>query len=133
MKQKVTGIGGIFFKTKNPQKLIAWYKQHLGLPIEDQWGGCSFRWRDHKNPKKTGSTVWSTFNADTKYFGSGKQRHMINYRVANLKKMLAQLKKEGVWIDPQIEESEYGKFGWIKDSDGNRIELWEPPKERRKN
>jgi len=132
MKQKITGIGGVFFKAKNQAKLIAWYKQHLGLPIEDQWGGWSFQWRDFKNPKKTGSTIWSTFAADTKYFGPGKHGHMINYRVVNLKKMLAQLKREGVWVDPKIEDSEYGKFGWIKDSEGNRIELWQPPKMRRK-
>jgi hypothetical protein len=75
--------------------------------------------------------VWSAFKADTKYFGKGKQEHMINYRVANLKKMLAQLQKEGVWVDPKIETSEYGKFGWIKDGEGNRIELWEPPKPRK--
>jgi hypothetical protein len=93
MKQHITGIGGVFFKAKDPGKLSAWYKKHLGLPIEDQWGGCSFRWRDFKNPKKTGSTVWSTFNTDTKYFGKGKQGHMINYRVTNLKKILSQLKK----------------------------------------
>jgi catechol 2,3-dioxygenase-like lactoylglutathione lyase family enzyme len=132
MKQKVTGIGGIFFKTKNQKKLIAWYKRHLGLPIEEEWGGCAFHWRSLKNPKKTGFTVWSTFDADTKYFGPGKQNHMINYRVANLKKMLAQLKKEGVWVDPKIEHSQFGKFGWIKDGEGNRIELWQPPKTRRR-
>jgi hypothetical protein len=119
-------------RRKISKKLVAWYKLHLGLPIEDQWGGWSFHWRDFKNPKKSGSTIWSTFAADTKYFGPGKQGHMINYRVANLKKMLAQLKKEGVWIDPKTEDSEFGKFGWIKDSEGNRIELWEPPKMRRK-
>jgi len=128
MKQRVTGIGGVFFRAKNPGKLSAWYKRHLGLPIEDQWGGCSFHWRELKNPKKTGSTVWSTFDSDTKYFGRGKQGHMINYRVADLKKMLAQLKREGVWVDPKTEESEFGKFGWIKDGEGNRVELWEPPK-----
>jgi predicted enzyme related to lactoylglutathione lyase len=133
MKQKVTGIGGIFFKTKNREKLIAWYKKHLGLPIEEEWGGCAFHWRGLKNPRKTGFTVWSLFNADTKYFGPGKQNHMINYRVPNLKKMLTQLKKEGVWVDPKIESSEFGKFGWIKDSEGNRIELWEPPKSTRSN
>jgi predicted enzyme related to lactoylglutathione lyase len=129
MKQKATGLGGVFFKAKNPGKLSAWYKRHLGLPIEEQWNGCQFHWRELKNPKKTGATVWSAFKVDTKYFGRGKQGHMINYRVANLKKMLAQLKREGVWVDPKTTEaSEYGKFGWIKDGEGNRIELWEPPK-----
>ena len=74
--------------------------------------------------------MWSTFNAKTKYFGKGNQGHMINYRVANLKKMLTQLKKQRVWVDSKVEESEFGKFGWIKDGEGNRIELWEPPKMR---
>ena len=131
MKQKATGIGGVFFRSKNPAKLSAWYKAHLGLPIDDAWNGCQFHWREFKNPKKPGATVWSAFKADTKYFGNGEppQGHMINYRVANLKKMLAQLKREGVWVDPKsnAEASEYGKFGWIKDGEGNRIELWEPP------
>jgi len=141
MKQKITGIGGVFFRSRNPAKLAAWYKQHLGLPIEDGWPGCQFHWREFENPKKAGATVWSAFKADTDYFGKSKtphppQGHMINYRVANLKKMLAQLKKEGVWIDPKSntppEGSEYGKFAWIKDGEGNRIELWEPPSKRRK-
>ena len=136
MKQKVTGIGGVFFRSKNPGKLSAWYKQHLGLPIEEAWNGCQFHWREFKNPRKAGATVWSAFKADTKYFGAAKQGHMINYRVADLKKMLAQLKKAGVWVDPKSNTppggSEYGKFGWIKDGEGNRIELWEPPAPPRK-
>ena len=126
-KQRVTGLGGIFFKARNPAKLGVWYKKHLGLPVQE-WGGCSFDWRDAKSPKQKGSTVWSPFDADTKYFGPGKQGHMVNYRVANLKKVLAALKKEKVWIDPKgIEKSDYGQFAWIKDSEGNRIELWQPP------
>lgn len=126
--QRVTGIGGIFFRAKNPGKLGAWYAEHLGLPVSKEWCGCSFPWRDAKNPKKKGSTVWSAFAADTRYFGKGKQPLMINYRVASLKKVLTQLRKEGVWVDPKTQESEYGKFGWIRDGEGNRIELWEPPK-----
>lgn len=129
-KQRVTGLGGIFFKAKNPGKLGAWYKQHLGLPINEQWCGWSFHWRDAKNPRKKGSTVWSAFESKTKYFGPGKQALMLNYRVANLKKVLAQLKREGVWVDPKSEESEFGNFGWIKDGEGNRIELWEPPSQK---
>ena len=126
-KQRVTGLGGVFFKAKNATKLGAWYKKHLGLPVE-AWGGCAFPWREVKNPGKKGSTVWSPFPADTKYFGSGKQAHMVNYRVADLKKVIAALKKEKVWIDPKgIEQSEYGAFAWIKDGEGNRIELWQPP------
>lgn len=128
-KPRVTGLGGIFFKAKNTKKIQAWYKKHLGLPLDPNWGGMAFEWRDAKNPKKKGSTIWSAFEPDTKYFGPGKQTLMINYRVANLKKVLAMLRKEGVWIDPKgIESSEYGQFAWIKDGEGNRIELWQPPK-----
>ena len=128
--KRVTGIGGIFFKAKNNQKLGAWYKKHLGLDISAEWTGCSFPWRDAKKPKQEGCTVWSIFDGKSDYFGSKQQALMINYRVANLKKMLAQLKRDGVWIDPKVESSEYGKFAWIKDGEGNRIELWEPPKKR---
>ncbi|MBS0633374.1 MAG: VOC family protein [Verrucomicrobia bacterium] len=127
--KRVTGIGGVFFKAKNPKKLGAWYAKHLGLPIDPNWGGCSFDWREAKNPQKKGATAWSLFAADTKYLGGSKQAHMINYRVANLKKVLAELKKEKVWIDPKgIEASDFGQFAWIKDGEGNRIELWQPPK-----
>ena len=104
-------------------------KQHLGLPLDPSWGGMAFPWLDPKNPKKKGSTIWSAFEGDTKYFGPGKQTFMLNYRVANLKKVIAALKKEKVWIDPKgIEVSEFGHFAWIKDGEGNRIELWQPPK-----
>jgi predicted enzyme related to lactoylglutathione lyase len=128
-KPRVTGLGGIFFKTRNTKKLQAWYKSHLGLPLDPVWGGCSFEWRDAKNPKKKGATIWSAFEAKTKYFGRGRQSFMINYRVADLKKVLGQLKREGVWVDPRTEESEFGNFGWIKDGEGNRLELWEPPRQ----
>lgn len=131
-RQRVTGIGGIFFKAKNPAKLCGWYRKHLGLPIDEQWCGWSFEWRDAKTPSLKGATVWSAFVADAKYFGRRAQGHMINYRVANLRSVLGALRKEGVWIDPRTEESEYGKFAWIKDGEGNRIELWEPPKPKRK-
>ena len=128
MKTRVTGLGGIFFKAKNPAKLGKWYQQHLGLAVEE-WGGMSFEWRDAKQPRQKGATVWSPFPADTKYFGRGRQGHMVNYRVANLKNVLAQLRKEGVWVDPKsAEKSDFGAFGWIKDGEGNRLELWEPPK-----
>ncbi len=128
-KPRVTGLGGVFFKAKNPRKLGGWYQKHLGLDIGEQWTGCCFNWREDQKPKKKGMTVWSIFEGDTKYFGRGKQGLMINYRVADLKRVLATLKKEGVWIDPKgIEVSEYGKFAWIKDGEGNRIELWQPAK-----
>lgn len=126
-KPRVTGIGGIFFKSKNPKKVQAWYARHLGLPLDPNWGGWQWEWREAKNPKKTGSTVWSTFDTKTKYFRPSKKPFMINYRVENLAKVLAALKKEGVWVDPKVESTEYGKFGWIMDCEGNRIELWQPP------
>lgn len=129
-EEAATGIGGVFFKAKNPAKLGAWYKKHLGLPVDEHWNGCKFEWREYANPKTPGCTVWTAFKSDTKYFGGGEQGQMINYRVANLKKMLAKLKREGVWVDPKTQESEYGKFGWAKDGEGNRIELWEPPEQQ---
>ncbi|HVU36046.1 MAG TPA: VOC family protein [Opitutaceae bacterium] len=127
-KPRVTGIGGIFFKAKNPKKVQAWYAKHLKLPIDPQWGGCAFEWRELRAPKKKGATAWSAFDAKTDYFRPSTKPFMINYRVANLKRVLADLKKEGVRVDPKIQESEFGKFGWVMDCEGNRIELWEPPK-----
>ena len=133
MKSKrVTGIGGIFFKAKDNKKLGAWYKKHLGLDVSDEWTGCMFPWRDAKKPKEEGCTLWSLFEQKSDYFGSKNQALMINYRVANLKKVIAALKAEKVWIDPKgIEKSEYGEFAWIKDGEGNRIELWQPPRAKR--
>lgn len=124
--QKVTGLGGVFFKAKDPKAMYAWYEEHLG--IKSQPGtGAMFHWRDVDDPEKKGMTVWSIFPADTKYFGTGTAPFMLNYRVDDLKGLLAQLKAAGVTVDPKVEEAEYGKFGWITDPEGNRIELWEPP------
>jgi len=130
-KPRVTGIGGIFFKAGNAKKLRAWYQKHLGLDLDPAWGGCTFEWRDAKNPQLKGCTAWTAFEAKSPYFGSARQEFMINYRVANLAKVLATLKEEGVWVDPKTEDSPFGKFGWIKDGEGRRIELWEPPQPRR--
>jgi len=127
-KLRVTGIGGIFFKAKDPKKLRRWYAKHLGLPLDPMWGGWQFHWREAKRPKKMGYTVWSAFEAETKYFRPSKKPFMINYRVEDLAGVLATLKKEGVWVDSKTEESEFGKFGWAMDCEGNRIELWEPPR-----
>jgi len=120
--EKVTGIGGLFFKTENPDKLKNWYKKHLGFNTDD-WG-CTFLWKD-ANGKKA-STQWSPFKNDTDYFSPSKKEFMFNYRVSNLEKLLAQLKKEGVTIVGNMETCDYGKFGWILDLVGNKIELWEP-------
>ena len=130
---RVTGIGGVFFKAKNTRKLADWYRKHLGLPVDPNWCGWAFEWRDAQKPALKGQTIWSLFEADTKYFGRSKKPMMINYRVADLKKVLAALKREGVSVDPKSgEDSEYGQFGWIMDPEGNRIELWQPPAVKRK-
>src|SRR3954469_5271046 len=125
--KRVTGLGGIFFKCRDPEAVKNWYSKHLGLPLDGD--GCvTFQWRDAEDSKSVGRTVWATFPADTEYFNPSRASFMINYRVENLKELLAELKNEGVAVDDKIEEYDYGKFGWITDPEGNRIELWEAPK-----
>jgi predicted enzyme related to lactoylglutathione lyase len=130
--KRVIGIGGIFFKANDPEKLAAWYKKHLGFDVED-WGGVQFQegaGADLK-PKRKSYIAWSPFEADTEYFKPSEKPFMLNYRVHDLDALLAQLRKEGVDIDPKPpEKSEFGYFGWIMDPEGNRIELWEPPEEK---
>lgn len=122
---RVTGIGGIFFKSKDPDSLREWYRKHLGIDVES-WGGYAFKWSD--DPRSSGgSTVWSIFPADTKYLEPSTAPFMINFRVADLHQLLTQLRSEGVEVDAKTDESEFGKFGWVMDPDGNRVELWEPP------
>ncbi len=125
----MTGIGGIFFKAKDPQELSRWYRQHLGIAVEGNM--ALFTWRGGKEGKVQGHTVWSIFPADTKYFGEDGAAFMVNYRVKDLARVLAALRAEGVDVARKVEESEYGRFGWITDPEGNRIELWEPPKRNR--
>ena len=122
--EKVTGIGGIFFRARDPGRLSAWYRDHLGVQADDD-GHASFLWREHDRPDSVGRTEWCAFPAETTYFGPSRQAFMINYRVANLERMLAQLRGKGVTIE-KLEEHDYGRFTWITDPDGNRIELWEP-------
>ena len=126
--KRVTGIGGIFFKAKHPEKLKEWYWKHLGITPDDQ-GYVSFEWREKDEPEKVGMTVWEVFKADTDYFDKSDAPFMINYRVEDLAGLLQALREEGVEVDDRIEEAEYGRFGWIYDPDGNKIELWEPPEE----
>ena len=125
---RVTGIGGIFLRSRDPKALSAWYAEHLGVQLND-WGGASFDWTDEV-PPTTGTTAWSVFPADTKYFGpgtdAGPQSVMINYRVDDLDALLAKLEAAGVSIDPKRDEASFGKFAWITDLDGNRVELWQP-------
>lgn len=122
--QRVTGIGGIFFKAADPKGLAAWYKEHLGLDVND-WGGALFQWGGEGSP--AGTTVWSPFSHDTEYMAPGTASFMVNFRVADLDRLLAALKQEGCAVMEKTESSEQGKFGWVIDPEGNKVELWEPP------
>ena len=123
--ERVTGIGGVFFKASDPAALQGWYREHLGLE-PDFDTGTVLRWRDAQDPERPGSTTWALFPADTTYFEPSSAPFMVNYRVANLDAMMAQLREAGVRTDERIEEMEYGRFGWAMDPEGNRFELWEP-------
>jgi predicted enzyme related to lactoylglutathione lyase len=123
---KVIGIGGVFFRSGDPKQLTAWYATHLGLPAEG--GHVALPWRHHDDPTKEGMTVWSTFPKDTKYFGPTQPAFMVNYIVDDLDGLLAQLRAAGVAVDEKVDDTEYGRFGWATDPEGNRVELWEAPK-----
>jgi predicted enzyme related to lactoylglutathione lyase len=123
---RVTGIGGVFLKAKDPKAQYAWYAKHLGIAVTD-WG-ANFEWTDEV-PAGTGSTAWSLFPADSKHFGPGPQTAMINYRVDDLDALLEQLAAGGVEIDPKRDDAGFGKFAWIFDPEGNKIELWQPIKD----
>lgn len=122
--KKVTGIGGIFFKCKDPAKVKDWYKTHLGLNVNEY--GATFEWRENDDSTKTGQTQWSPFTENTTYFEPSSKDFMINYRVENIEELVEELKKEGVTIVDNIESYDYGKFVHIMDIEGNKIELWEP-------
>jgi catechol 2,3-dioxygenase-like lactoylglutathione lyase family enzyme len=124
----VIGIGGIFFKAAEPEKLGAWYRDHLGLDLED-FGGVVFREDSHeKDRSRQAYAVWSPFPSDTDYFAPSTKPFMINFRVVELDALLAKLRAEGVTVDERAEKSEFGHFAWIIDPEGNRVELWEPPR-----
>jgi predicted enzyme related to lactoylglutathione lyase len=123
--KRVTGIGGIFFKSSDPRAMQEWYKKHLGFVVNED-NSILFEWKDVDQPAQSGYTVWAPFKETTKYFEPSQKQFMINFRVNNLKDLLEQLKKEGVQVVGEMQEEPYGKFGWIMDPDGNKIELWEP-------
>ena len=123
---RVTGIGGIFFKAKDPVALRAWYKTHLGVDVQE-WGGAAFRWIDEAGKPVAGTTVWSIGPADGDYFAPSESSFMINYRVADLNAVLQALRSEGCDVLEKTDDSEYGKFGWVIDLEGNKVELWQPP------
>lgn len=121
---KVTGVGGIFFKCKNPEEIRNWYSEKLGLTTDKY--GTSFEWRQSQNPEQKGFTVWGPFADSTGYFNPSKKEFMINLRVDNLRELLEELKAKDVDTIGEIEEFEYGLFAHIIDPEGTKIELWEP-------
>jgi predicted enzyme related to lactoylglutathione lyase len=124
--QRVTGIGGIFFKANDPGALRAWYKTHLGLDVQ-AWGGAVLRWADDAGQPVAGATVWSVIGNEADQFAPSPSSFMINYRVADLAGLLAALRSEGCNVLEKTDDSGYGKFGWVIDPEGNKIELWQPP------
>ncbi|HET6430717.1 VOC family protein [Dyella sp.] len=120
---KVIGLGGIFFRSRDPAALGQWYATHLGLEVNSAFGGAIFA-EDEARP---GYTLWTPFAAHSDYLGEPAQACMINFRVDDLDALLARLADAGVWVDERREEGEFGRFGWIRDPDGHRVELWQPP------
>ena len=124
--KRVTGIGGIFFHAKDPVALRDWYRRHLGIDVQE-WGGTAFPWADADGGAATGSTIWSVSAAGGDAFAPGRSNFMINYRVADLDALLAALRAEGCEVLEKTDDSAYGKFGWVIDPEGQKVELWQPP------
>jgi predicted enzyme related to lactoylglutathione lyase len=124
--KRVTGIGGIFFNAKDPVALRAWYKQHLGIDVQE-WGGTAFTWADEAGTPTGGMTIWSIGAADGNHFAPSTASFMVNYRVEDLASLLQALRDEGCQVLEKTDDSEYGKFGWVIDPEGNKVELWQPP------
>jgi catechol 2,3-dioxygenase-like lactoylglutathione lyase family enzyme len=124
--KRVIGLGGIFFKARDPKALYEWYRKHLG--IESAADGSGAMWRDADHPEIPGCNLLAIFPQTTKYLGGDERSFMLNFRVDDLNALVKALREEGVQVDDKVEEHEYGKFGWITDPEGNRVELWEPPK-----
>ena len=122
--KRVTGIGGVFFKAKDPSALRAWYKTHLGIDVQD-WGGAAFTWADADGNPIKGTTAWLV-EAPGDHFAPSKAPFMINYRVDDLAALLAALRAEGCNVLEKTDDSEFGKFGWVIDPEGNKVELWQP-------
>jgi len=123
----VTGLGGVFFKCPDPDATRRWYADIFGLSLDPSYGGASFLWREHGDPDVEARTEWAPFSADTDYFGPGDAEFMINYRVRDLDGFLRHLESKGVARIGDIQDEPYGRFAWVCDPDGRRIELWEPP------
>ena len=123
--EQVTGVGVIFLKAQDPKKLAAWYRDNLGFPLKG--GMADFAWSEKDKPEQVGHTIWSLFPTNTTYFGASRSPVMVNYRVANLDRMIEQLRRNGVTVE-KTDDSDYGRFTWVTDPEGNRMELWEPKK-----
>jgi predicted enzyme related to lactoylglutathione lyase len=124
--KRVTGIGGVFFHAKDPKALRAWYKEHLGIDVQD-WGGAAFEWVDSAGNPTRGTTAWLIDAAGNEHFAPSTAQFMINYRVEDLDALLQLLRAEGCNVLEKTDDSEYGKFGWVMDPEGNKVELWQPP------
>jgi len=124
--KRVTGIGGIFFKARDPAAQRSWYQRHLGIDVQP-WGGTAFTWADGAGRPVAGTTVWSIAEAQSDQFAPGNASFMINYRVEDLHGLVRTLREEGCNVLEKIDESEYGKFAWVIDPEGNKVELWQPP------
>jgi len=124
--KRVTGIGGIFFVAKDAPALQAWYKRHLGIDVQ-AWGGASFDWTDASGKPVGGTTAWSIGPLDSGHFAPSTASFMVNYRVEDLLGLVKVLREEGCDVLGKIDKSEYGKFAWVMDPEGNKVELWEPP------
>lgn len=124
--RRVTGIGGIFFQAKDAQSLRDWYKRHLGIDVQ-AWGGAAFNWTDADGKPFAGTTIWSIGPQASDHFAPSSARFMVNYRVEDLHALVSVLKNEGCNVLEKIDESDFGKFAWVIDPEGNKIELWQPP------
>jgi predicted enzyme related to lactoylglutathione lyase len=124
--RRVTGIGGIFFHAKDPVALRAWYKEHLGIDVQE-WGGAAFSWADGAGEPARGTTIWSIGASTGKQFAPSTSTFMINYRVDDLAGLLQALRNEGCDVLEKTDDSEFGRFGWVMDPEGNKVELWQPP------
>ena len=121
---RAIGIGGVFLKARDPKTLGAWYRDHLGLPVQE-WNGAVLQFKDDPTPRDSGYAVWSLFPQDTKHFGPSGQSCMVNFRVDDVAALLDSLRTAGCAVDEK-KEDEYGIFGWVTDPEGNRVELWQP-------
>ena len=124
--KRVIGIGGFFFKAEDPKKLAAWYKKHLGLPIDESYGGFTFDWNSTDQRPDKGYTIWSPFKNDTDYINPSNKNFMFNFIVDDLESLLEVLASEGVEQIDEMQNTEFGKFAWIMDPENNKVELWEP-------